>query len=95
MRYHVLRPKIRQSDFNPGVPLTPDPRQSRFPHSIPGRIDHLTAGLVCDWILDERDDLEVGDVLILDGGLIAALGARDWVLVPPGTLSILSDSIQE
>jgi hypothetical protein len=92
MRYHILRPESRENDYNPSAPLRPDPSQSRLPHPPfpPRDIGDENAGLVCDLILDERGDLEVGDVIILEGGRCMALGSSNWtkVTVPPENLII-------
>jgi hypothetical protein len=94
MRYHhlIALSESRGFYYDPDAPLQVKGGKSRLSNSpLTGReVNEETAGLICDLICDERDSVEIGDIIVLEGGWSFTLGAGEWerVRVNPENLII-------
>ena len=82
MRYHhlVALSESRGFCYDPDAPLQVKGGKSRLrnaPFTGP-EISEETAGLICDLICEERDSVEIGDIIVLEGGWSFTLGADEW-----------------
>lgn len=75
----------RGNTYDPEAPLKLKKVKSRLrdcPVTGP-QLSKDTAGLVCDLITEEYEDIEIGDIIVLEGGWTFAYGAppSDWLRV--------------